>query len=46
MTIILEIKRERLFAALEPEESDPCLAAFRELARRLGIFLHIVYLAI
>lgn len=46
MTNILEIKRERLFAALEPEESDPCLAAFRELARRLGIFLHIGSLAI
>ncbi|MGZ3282066.1 MAG: carbon-nitrogen hydrolase family protein, partial [Xanthobacteraceae bacterium] len=46
MTNILEIKRERLFAALEPEESDPCLAAFRELARKLGIFLHIGSLAI
>jgi hypothetical protein len=46
MTNILEIRRERLFAALEPEESDPSLAAFRELARKLGIFLHIGSLAI
>ncbi|MGZ3293022.1 MAG: carbon-nitrogen hydrolase family protein [Xanthobacteraceae bacterium] len=46
MTNILEIRRERLFAALEPEESDPSLAAFRELARKLGIFVHIGSLAI
>lgn len=46
MTNILEIRRERLFAALEPEESDPSLAAFRDLARKLGIFLHIGSLAI
>ena len=30
MTNILEIKRERLFAAIAPEESDATLAAFRE----------------
>jgi deaminated glutathione amidase len=46
MTNIMEVKRERLFAALMPEDSDPCLAAFRELARRLGIFLHVGSLAI
>jgi deaminated glutathione amidase len=46
MTNILEIRRERLFAALEPEESEPSLAAFRDLARKLGIFLHIGSLAI
>ncbi len=46
MTNILEIKRERLFAALAPEESDASLAAFRELARKLGIFLHVGSLAI
>ena len=38
MTNIMEIKRERLFAAIVPEESDATLAAFRELARKLGIF--------
>jgi deaminated glutathione amidase len=46
MTNILEIKRERLFAAIASEESDASLAAFRELARRLGIFVHIGSLAI
>jgi predicted amidohydrolase len=46
MTNILEIRRERLFAAIEPEESDPSLAAFRALARKLGIFLHVGSLAI
>jgi predicted amidohydrolase len=46
MTNIFEVKRERLLAAIAPEESDLCLAAFRELARRLGIFVHIGSLAI
>ena len=46
MTNILEIKRERLFATIVPEENDPTLAAMRELARKLGIFLHVGSLAI
>ena len=46
MTNIMEIKRERLFAAIVAEECDASLAAFRELARRLGIFLHVGSLAI
>jgi hypothetical protein len=46
MTNILEIKRERLFATIAPEESDPSLATFRALARKLGIFLHVGSLAI
>jgi predicted amidohydrolase len=46
MTNILELKRERLFAAIVAEESDASLAAFRELARKLGIFLHVGSLAI
>jgi deaminated glutathione amidase len=46
MTNIMEAKRERLFAALAPEESDPVLAALRDLARKLGIFIHIGSLAI
>ncbi len=36
MTNILALKREHLLAAIEPEESDPTLAAFRELARKLA----------
>jgi predicted amidohydrolase len=46
MTNILEVKRERLFAAISPEENDAGLAAFRELARKLRMFLHIGSLAI
>jgi predicted amidohydrolase len=46
MTNLMEVKRERLFATIAPEESDPSLAAFRELARRLGIFVHVGSLAI
>jgi predicted amidohydrolase len=46
MTNIMEIRRERLFAAIVPEEADPSLAAFRELARKLAIYLHVGSLAI
>jgi predicted amidohydrolase len=46
MTNIMEIRRERLFAAIVPEEADRSLAAFRELARKLAIHLHVGSLAI
>ncbi len=46
MTNIMEIKRERLFAAITEEENDPTLIAMRELARKHEIFLHIGSLAI
>jgi deaminated glutathione amidase len=46
MSNIMEIDRERLFAALVPEERDAMLAALRELARTLGIHLHVGSLAI
>jgi deaminated glutathione amidase len=46
MTNIMEIRRERLFAALVPEEADASLAAFRELARKHAIHLHVGSLAI
>jgi deaminated glutathione amidase len=46
MTNILERKREDLFAALAPEEKDRSLSAFRDLARRLGIWVHVGSLAI
>src|SRR5258705_13917746 len=45
MTNILEVKRKRLFAAITSEEDDATLAAFREVARKLGIFLHVGSLA-
>jgi predicted amidohydrolase len=46
MTNILEVKRERLFAAIATEESDVSLTTFREVARKLGIVLHVGSLAI
>jgi predicted amidohydrolase len=46
MTNILDNKRERLFAKIVEEERDPSLAAFRALARKLGIYLHIGSLAL
>jgi deaminated glutathione amidase len=46
MTNIMEIKRERLFAAITEEENDATLIAMRQLARQHEIFLHIGSLAI
>ena len=46
MTNIMEIRREGLFAAIVAEEVDASLAAFRELARKHAIHLHVGSLAI
>jgi deaminated glutathione amidase len=46
MTNIMEIKRERLFANIFADENDPTLATLREVARKLGIYIHIGSLAI
>jgi predicted amidohydrolase len=46
MTNILALKRADLFAKIADEDHDPTLAALRELARKLGIFIHIGSLAI
>jgi deaminated glutathione amidase len=46
MTNIMEVKRERLFAAITDEERDPTLAALRETARKLSLYVHIGSLAI
>jgi deaminated glutathione amidase len=46
MTNIMEVKRERLFATIADEDADASLATFRELARKLGIFVHVGSLAI
>jgi deaminated glutathione amidase len=46
MTNIMDIKRERLFAAMVSEEDDKSLARLRELARELGIYIHIGSLGI
>lgn len=41
MTTLMELGRERLLAAAEPEESNRALRAFSALARELKIWLHI-----
>jgi len=46
MTTILDRDRERLLAAIRPEESDPSLARFRMLATELRLYLHIGSMAI
>jgi len=46
MTNILALKHDQLFAAIVAEEHDPTLARLRELARKLGIYVHIGSLAI
>jgi predicted amidohydrolase len=46
MTNIMDVRRERMFATIVAEEIDPTLAAMRELARALAIYLHIGSLAI
>jgi len=46
MTNILALKREDLLGTIVDEDDDKSLAAFRELARKLGIYLHVGSLAI
>ena len=46
MTNILAANREQLFARLVEESSDSSLARMRELARKLGIYVHVGSLAI
>ena len=46
MTNVLEAKRERLFKTIVEEEADTSLATLREVARKLGIYIHVGSLAI
>jgi deaminated glutathione amidase len=46
MTNILALKRDQLFAKIVDEEHDATLATLRELARKLGIYIHIGSLAV
>jgi predicted amidohydrolase len=46
MTNILALKRDQLFSKIVAEENDATLATLREVARKLGIFVHIGSLAI
>ena len=46
MTNILAAKREQLFSVIVDEDADTSLATLRELARMLGIYIHVGSLAI
>jgi len=46
MTNILAANREQLFAVAVEEEADASLATLREVARKLGIYMHVGSLAI
>jgi deaminated glutathione amidase len=46
MTNIMEVRRDRLFANIVADESDPTLATLREVARKLAIYIHVGSLAI
>ena len=46
MTNIMEVRRDRLFETIREEENDPSLAAFRDLAKTHGLYVHIGSLAI
>jgi predicted amidohydrolase len=41
MTTLMELERPQLLAAVRPEEGNPALLQFQELARELAIWLHI-----
>jgi predicted amidohydrolase len=46
ITNIFEAKRDRLLATIVEEERDPTLAALRDLAKKLSIYVHIGSLAV
>src|SRR5262245_58172617 len=46
MTNIMEVNREKFFGAIVDADADTALATFRELARALGIYVHVGSLAI
>lgn len=46
VSTLMELDRERLFAACQPEDGNAALAEFQALARELGIWLHIGSMAI
>ena len=46
MTNIMELARDKLFTAIADEDQDICLVAFREIARKLALYVHVGSLAI
>jgi predicted amidohydrolase len=46
MTNVMEVKRDRLFAAIGTEDDDATLAGFRALASEVGLYVHVGSLAL
>ena len=46
ITTIMELERQRLFAAIRPEEGNPAVAYFASLARELEVWLHVGSMAV
>jgi predicted amidohydrolase len=46
MTNIMELSREKLLSTIAMEEFDVCVAGFRDLARKLSLYIHVGSLAI
>src|SRR5262245_66379682 len=46
ITTLMEMERQRLFAAIRPEDGNPAVAHFSALARELGIWLHVGSMAV
>jgi predicted amidohydrolase len=46
ITTLMELERQRLFAAIRPEEGNPAVARFAALARELGLWLHVGSMAV
>jgi deaminated glutathione amidase len=46
ITTLMELDRQRLFAAIRPEEGNPAVAYFAALARELSLWLHVGSMAV
>jgi deaminated glutathione amidase len=46
ITTIMELERQRLLAAIRPEEGNPAVAWFASLAHELGLWLHVGSMAV
>jgi predicted amidohydrolase len=46
ITTLMELERQRLFAAVAPEEGNPAVARFAALARELALWLHVGSMAV
>src|SRR5512145_1506753 len=46
ITTLMELERQRLFAAVRPEEGNPAVAFFAALARELALWLHVGSMAV